>query len=391
MNRVSKPGRTLIQLVAFVALLAGQVSRSTAADPLDVWHKRKTPADGLKHLQSLIYAGGQFVASGHSAFMVSPDGVNWQKHDAPETGPFIATAFGNGTLVSVGLSKTILTSPDGMTWTLRAKDADFFAHRYNDVIFVNGQFITVGGEIIKTSPDGITWTTRYEEEDFLPGGIAHGNGLYVMAGTKNHGEVRTSPDVIAWTAHDYHADNGLNDIAFGNGTFVAVGDRGSIISSPNGVDWTPRTSNVNGHLFSVAFVNGYFFALGQFGAALTSTDGATWAAKNLGTQSDLSGVAYGNGTIVVVGSYQTVRQSDPMPPNETNGEDESAMPKLTCSRQGNRLVVSWPLTAVGFTLEETDDLGRGPWGPTLEPVTDAGTEHTVTTDVTGLRYFRLRK
>src|SRR5262245_43361478 len=114
-NNIGKSGRRLAQVFAFSALFTGQVYRS-AADPLDVWHKRATPTDSVKHLESLLYANGKFVASGHSAFMVSPDGVNWQKYAAPETGPFVATAFGNGTFVSVGLSKTILTSPDAMTW-----------------------------------------------------------------------------------------------------------------------------------------------------------------------------------------------------------------------------------------------------------------------------------
>jgi hypothetical protein len=391
-NRIWRRDKGPVSLVAFCGLLlVSQMERSVAADPMDVWHKRPTPADSVKHLENLLYAGGKFVASGHSGFMVSVDGVTWQKYAAPEAGPFVATAFGNGKYVSVGLSKTILTSPDAMTWTLAAKDADFFAERYNDVIFDGEQFITVGGGIIKTSPDGILWTTRHEEEDFYPGGIARGQGLYVVVGTKSHGEVRTSPDAITWTAHDYHAENGLADVAFGNGVFVAAGDRGTIISSPNAVDWTPRTSNISGHFFSVTFVNGLFFALGQFGAALTSSDGTNWIARDLLTRNDLSGVAYGQGTIVIVGSYETIRQSDPVPPANTGDGGEAAAPRLKCTQQGDQMIVSWPLSTVGFTLEESDDLGGRFWGPAFEPIVDTRTEHTVTIQPIGLRYFRLRK
>jgi hypothetical protein len=242
----------------------------------EVWHSggahRQPKASGEPALRQR-----KFVAS-VTARLWFQRMASLGRNDAPETGPFVASAFGNGTFVSVGLSKTILTSPDAMTWTLRAKDADFFSHRYNDVIFSNGQFITVGGEIIKTSPDGITWTTRYEEEDFLPGGIAHGNGLYVVAGTQNRGEVRTSPDALTWTAQDYHADDSLNDVAFV--TVFSWRSETEARSSPRLMARIgPPARQFQRSPFSVTYVNGYFFALGQFGTALTSADGAAWAAE----------------------------------------------------------------------------------------------------------------
>ena len=60
--------------------------------------------------------------------------------------------------VSVGNSGTILTSPDGNSWTERTSGTSKYLR---GVTYGNELFVTVGffGTIL-TSPDGITWTER---------------------------------------------------------------------------------------------------------------------------------------------------------------------------------------------------------------------------------------
>ena len=58
--------------------------------------------------------------------------------------------------VTVGDSGTILTSPDGTSWTKRTSGTSEFL---SGVTYGNGLFVTVGNEgTIFTSPDGIYWT-----------------------------------------------------------------------------------------------------------------------------------------------------------------------------------------------------------------------------------------
>ena len=63
-----------------------------------------------------------------------------------------------GLFVTVGESGTILTSPDGTTWTERTSGTSIFLI---GVTYGNGLFVSVGDSgTILTSPDGTTWTER---------------------------------------------------------------------------------------------------------------------------------------------------------------------------------------------------------------------------------------
>jgi hypothetical protein len=58
---------------------------------------------------------------------------------------------------------------------------------------------------------------------------------------------------------------------------------------------------------------------------------------------------------------------------------------------GGQVILSWPLNSAGFVLEQTSALGTT-WMPTLRPILDTATEHTVTVPASGpLRCYRLRR
>ena len=58
---------------------------------------------------------------------------------------------------------------------------------------------------------------------------------------------------------------------------------------------------------------------------------------------------------------------------------------------GGQVILSWPLSSTGFVLEQTSALGTT-WMPTLRPILDTATEHTVTVPASGpLRCYRLRR
>jgi uncharacterized membrane protein len=81
----------------------------------------------------------------------------------------------------------------GTTWTVRNLGDSLFGVTYG-----NGLFVAVGGRgTILTSPDGVTWTPRASGTDKFLFGVAHGNGLFVAVGWD--GTILTSPDGVSWT------------------------------------------------------------------------------------------------------------------------------------------------------------------------------------------------
>jgi hypothetical protein len=60
------------------------------------------------------------------------------------------------------------------------------------VTYGNGTFVAVGeGGTILTSPDGVSWTARTSGTSNWLDGVAYGNGLFVAVGDR--GTILTSP------------------------------------------------------------------------------------------------------------------------------------------------------------------------------------------------------
>jgi hypothetical protein len=124
-----------------------------------------------------------------------------------------------------------MTSPDGITWTIRAcaADNDWFAVTFGGGLFVAVAAFSGTGNRVMTSPDGITWTSRASAADNTWQSVAYGGGLFVAVANDGTGNrVMTSPDGITWTSRTSAADNSWFAVAFGGGLFVAVAYSGSV-------------------------------------------------------------------------------------------------------------------------------------------------------------------
>src|SRR6185503_17853702 len=182
------------------------------------------PLSGMNQCRSAL--AGVFVAF----CVVSANGalpLTWQVSNPPPTNRELdAVTFGNGQFAAVG--KAILTSPNGMDWTLRAGGTSESYHLHG-VAFGNGIFFAGGQEFTLTrwSPDGINWengqgTSGIERFN----GVAFGNGRFVAVG---HGHDVATAFIISgsngtdWQSVSPPTANELQGVAYGNGLFVAVG------------------------------------------------------------------------------------------------------------------------------------------------------------------------
>ena len=75
----------------------------------------------------------------------------------PQNNYLYGVAYGNNQFVAVGDAGTILTSPDGSTWTSQTSGTQGLLQA---VTYGDSLFVAVGGHAIFTSPDGTTWTVQ---------------------------------------------------------------------------------------------------------------------------------------------------------------------------------------------------------------------------------------
>ena len=152
-----------------------------------------------------------------------------------------------------------------------------------------------GGSIL-TSPDGLTWTQRSLPTAQPLNGLAAGAGLIVATGgtdgTPVHNSILTSSDGITWTSRAVPlpsiqgATPSLGPIAFGPSGFLAGSGRGTLFGSSDGTTWQSRTLAVSRLLDAVAWDGATFCAVGYNGAVSRSTDGSHWTDVATGLDPD---------------------------------------------------------------------------------------------------------
>jgi photosystem II stability/assembly factor-like uncharacterized protein len=249
--------------------------------------------------------GGFWAVGANGTLMSSGDGVNWTLHSVGVTG-FLASVTSSAIqTVTVGEAGSILRSPTGQTFfTASTGTNDLFGLTWNGSVFVA---LGAGGTILH-SPDGATWTSASSPtaQDLISS--AWSGSQFVACG--HNAAVLTSPDGSSWTLRSATAAGGENLLgsAFGNGTFVLVGNAGVIVYSTNGTTWTATTSHTSDALFGVVWSGTKFVAVGDQGTILTSPDGINWTAVSSSAANGnvLNSVTYTNSKYVAVGGNGTI-------------------------------------------------------------------------------------
>ena len=273
-----------------------------------LWTSRTSASDIT--WTSVAYGNGVFVAVASAGgvancVMTSPDGVTWTLRTALE-GTWNSVAFGNGLFVAVGVGSAgfVITSPDGITWTARTAAA---LNTWRSVTFGNNLFVAVasnGATRVMTSPDGITWTGRTAANAHQWWSVTYGNGLYVaVANNIVITPFMTSPDGITWTGvTDALLNYAWTSITFGTATFVAVASGGQVASSGDGATWTERTAPEANNWNAVTYANALFVAVASTGTnrVMTSPNGISWTAAAAAAANEWNGIGNGNNTFVAV-------------------------------------------------------------------------------------------
>ena len=269
-------------------------------------------------VESVVFGNGLFVAlaSGEQdpdLLFVSTNGVDWQPRSPPLLDAYTLD-FVNGEFFLIGyagLGPTRLArSTDAQTWsphlipTFQAGNIIGMAHG-------NGLYVLASPVEILVSPDAVHWQRHYAS--LFPNRLTFGNGVFAIS--TYGGEVWTSTDGRVWYARQTSlfpsasSSATLESIATGQGQFIAVGVNGAIVRSANGQTWTTANATTTRNLRDVKFTGSQWIVCGKDGVLLTSPNGVTWTDQRAGRTRDLYGIIYTNGQFVAVGYEGTVLTS----------------------------------------------------------------------------------
>ncbi len=268
---------------------------------------------------SITYGNGLFVAvSVSGGVMISSNGITWTGVPNIPIYPWNSITYGNGVFVAVGfgnqgMGNQVMTSTDGISWTLQTSPGPAGFNVWGYVTYGNGLFVAFSqmDNKVMTSTDGVNWTGGTEplnSESLIS--ATYGNGVFVKIyrDYSNGGSlfVKRSTDAVTWTISTPATSNLWRAVTYGNGLFVAVSEDGTgnrVMTSPDGITWTSRTSAADNAWWAVTYGNGLFVALAQTGTGnriMTSPDGINWTLKTSVADNFWSAIAYGNGRFAAV-------------------------------------------------------------------------------------------
>ena len=322
---------------------------------LDNWHWRNPLPQG-NNLNGIVYGNHTFVTVGDAGtILTSPDGVTWTSRSSGTTYNLYGIVYSSDTFFAVGYNGSIIiTSPDGITWTSGTSGPSTPEDWESVMAYGNYTFVKLDllyGNVFASS-DGITWDGLLFGQPVSS--IVYGNNTFVIVG--HYGNILTSPDGRTWTSRTEDkslllrlSSYGLNGIAYGNNTFVAVGDAvagGTILTSPDGITWTKQTSTVAVYdLLDIVFRDNMFVAWAKedpwlfyhvpFAMTFTSPDGITWTEQ--GVTRMARSTAYDNNTFVRVDGSTISTSPDGV--NWTSRISVNANESLSAIAYGNNTFV----------------------------------------------------
>lgn len=358
-----------------------------------------TPLDSVRNwLWSVQRLPGFYVAAGDfGTILTSGNGVDWTLELTPPvvTNTTLLGVGGNtNLLLAVGDGGAIIYSPNAFTNIVVTNQYGTFTQSVstlgvvwyavpagpttNDLqgvaVLSNSLFVITGtrGSIF-TSPDGTNWTARMSGTTNVLSCVTEWPGGLVASG--DNGTLLTSPDAITWTKRTVSTTNWLFRARWLNNSLVAVGQNGTILTSPNATNWTTRASGTANWLTDCAFVGDSWFAAGLGGTVLSSSNLVNWVSRGTLTKKPLYAAATDGAQLIVAGAEGVILRS----PVLASTNPVSILNYSRIATNGSALAYNIFLFGgqpdQRFTLDRATNLVSTPWttGEQLEIFDGAGT------------------
>ncbi len=202
-----------------VYVIVGGTASAASSATGSLWTSRTIPTLGAGTYSNVTYGHGTFVAisTGNVATAYSSNGTSWTAGgNLPTSSTWNSIAYGNGRFVAIatGTRNVAVSYDKGLSWVLSASQLPASA-TWTQIKYGQGLFFAVasGGSVAATSPDGITWTLRampsssnwqaveFGDINFRPLWVAVSNtsgtiGASIRTGAQALGRVKVASGVV---------------------------------------------------------------------------------------------------------------------------------------------------------------------------------------------------
>lgn len=258
--------------------------------------KLSPPAAGALLLAA---ATASYFSIGQNAQAVEPEPVIWNYSyiTVDSIWADLATDM-TGTWVAVGTKGKLATSKnDAVNWSIPTLPTAVATATFTSITQADSMWVAadVTGNIL-TSPDGLAWTLAFTSASSTAWtGAAYGEGIWVVfSATAAQTYVISKDRGVTWTTQTLPYGFTVDEVAYGNGVWVAVGAGSverNILISEDGVTWD-WVRNANSNWSDVEFALGNFVAMSASGGISTSSDGRTWTGASYPLQRANSGTTW---------------------------------------------------------------------------------------------------
>jgi hypothetical protein len=242
---------------------------------------------------AVAYNGAVWVAGGlgTSPLAYSSNGITWSP--ATSTGGLTAcyAAAWSGTSYWLAGGNTIVTSPNGLSWT-SAGTYPFSGSSCRGLATNGTLWVAVsnanGNNVAKSSNGGSTWTIDASASALFPNGcysVAYNGSRWVLGGDSNSNTLAYSDNATTWVVSNSPGVlvQQASAVAWNGSQWVATGQlngSSAVVTSTDGITWTYSATSPVNYGQAVASNTSYWLLGGRgVGAPFLnySTDGSNWS------------------------------------------------------------------------------------------------------------------
>lgn len=286
----------------------------------ETWTTVTSPSIGTGW-RGMAYGNGTFVmleggTSSTAAIYSKNGGESWTSVTLPTSLMWTGCAYGNGIFVAAGAlaSNSVITSPDGITWTNQAAVLpDTSTH--SSISFANGAFYiqSYNTTTISRSYNGIQWFQSTLPSSTTWQATGGGDGVVIAVASNTTAAARSIDGGVTFSAITLPSALDWRSVAYGDGTFIVIpstaANNVAARSTDGGATWSTTTLPTLQTWYDIVYANGVFLATSSDGFCARSLDGGvTWTSYALPFSSAYS-VMFGDGRFVIGGSTNTTAYS----------------------------------------------------------------------------------